>query len=390
MPGSSRSTARTAGRGGPASASGCRPWRRRSRRLALRRLRRLLRRRPRRAAGARPGRGRRPDHRGRPPRPHLDTWAEPIATDYRGVRVTTPPTEQLRARRARAPGDPRPGSSRRRRRRVRAGRRDRPGLDPPRHRGREARHGRPRRPPDRPGVPRRPGRAAARPGATPPTWPRGSTRAGPPGPRPRTNPRGGGTIYLATVDARGQRGQPDRVELPRASARAWSIRRPASTTRTGAATSASTRTTPTSWSRASGRSTRCCPGCCSGTGRAATRGSSPGRWAAMPSRRSTPSSCRPLVDGGVDVATAVARAALVRRAGRPLRAAGRRPPRAAPRAGRRRGARGARPPGHARRAVRQRTSAMSTRSNWSRAARRAGGSLAAATDPRSAGLPAVW
>ena len=56
-----------------------------------RRLRRLLRRRDRRAPGAR-ARGRRlRDHGSTTSRAHTSTWTEPIATDYRGVRVTTHP-----------------------------------------------------------------------------------------------------------------------------------------------------------------------------------------------------------------------------------------------------------------------------------------------------------
>ena len=57
-----------------------------------RRLRRLLRGRPRRAPGARawPTVGAL-DHGSRPSRPTPRTWGEPIAIDYRGVRVTTHP-----------------------------------------------------------------------------------------------------------------------------------------------------------------------------------------------------------------------------------------------------------------------------------------------------------
>ena len=37
----------------------------------------------------------------------------------------------------------------------------------------------------------------------PPSWPLGSIRGGPPARPPSTNPVGGGTIYLAVVDADG-------------------------------------------------------------------------------------------------------------------------------------------------------------------------------------------
>ena len=106
-PGSSRST-------GPHG----RPWRpgERVRLPALaatletpapRRLRRLLRRRPRRAAGTRPRRGRRPDHARRPARPHVDL--DRADRDRLPRRPGhDPPAEQLRARRARDPGHPGP------------------------------------------------------------------------------------------------------------------------------------------------------------------------------------------------------------------------------------------------------------------------------------------
>ena len=82
------------------------------------------------------------------------------------------------------------------------------------------------------------------------------------------------------------------------------------------------------------------------------------------------------------------RAAGRRRAGRVPRAAGRGVHRRRARAGRRRGPRPARP--RPRRASRSTAaSGTSTRSSWSTAARPAGGTLAAATDPRSFGLPAV-
>ena len=84
--------------------------------------------------------------------------------------------------------------------------------------------------------------------------------------RRRRNPRGGGTIYLAAVDARRQRGQPDRVELHGLRVGRASIPRPASTTRTAGSYFSLDPAHPERASRrASGRSTRCSPGCCSGT-----------------------------------------------------------------------------------------------------------------------------
>ena len=221
-------------------------------------------------------------------RAHTSTWGDPIGIDYRGVRATTHPPNSsgvvaleilgilaqfeppaveafgpagvadarwvhlgLEAAQARD-GRPRRATS------TDPEARDVPVADAPR----PARGSR-RSPPDRPAARRRPAVA--------------------------TNPPGGGTIFLATVDADGNavsliesnwagfgsgvvdpdtgihyqnRGSyfsldPDHAERPRA--------------------------------RASGRSTRCSPGCCSVTA-SPVRGSSSGRWAATPSRRSTPSS----------------------------------------------------------------------------------------------------
>ena len=95
--------------------------------------------------------------------PHRRPGPSRSAIDYRGRPGDDPPAEQLGDRRARAAGDPgqlRAAAGRG----VRPGRRHRPRLDPPRDRGGQAGHGRPRRAPDRSGVPRRPGRRAARPG----------------------------------------------------------------------------------------------------------------------------------------------------------------------------------------------------------------------------------
>ena len=90
-PGSSRSIGRTGGRGARASGSGCRPWPRRSRRSrgtgsmrsttgtsAERQARGL--------GGGRVARSLAADLAA-----HTSTWGEPIAIDYRGVRVTTHP-----------------------------------------------------------------------------------------------------------------------------------------------------------------------------------------------------------------------------------------------------------------------------------------------------------
>ncbi len=113
------------------------------------------------------------------------------------------------------------------------------------------------------------------------------TRAAPP--PPATNPLRRRHDLARGRRRRWQRGEPHRIRTTSGSARAWSTRTRASTTRTAAAISASIRRTPTSSPRASGRSTRCSPACCSVTA-TQVRGSSPGRWAATPSRRSTPSS----------------------------------------------------------------------------------------------------
>ena len=101
-------------------------------------------------------------------RDHTSTWGEPIAIDYRGVRVTTHPPNSSGIVALELLVDPGPlraavaGG-------VRTGRRDRSGLDPHRHRGVQAGHGRPRPLPDRPGVPGRPGRARCPIRPTPPT-----------------------------------------------------------------------------------------------------------------------------------------------------------------------------------------------------------------------------
>ena len=199
--------------------------------------------------------------------------------------------------------------------------RDDPGRAPPRP-GLRAHAGRPDRP-----APCRATRARHQPGRRRHGLPRGGRR-------------------------RRQRGQPDRVELPRVRLRAsWTLR-PGSTTRTGAATSASTQAIRTCSSRASGRSTRSSPGCCSGTG-------SPAPWVvagsmggdAQPQVHAQLVSA--LVDGGLDIRTAVTAPRWYVEPAGALRAAGRGPARAPARHRHRRGARGARPSGHARAAVRR-------------------------------------
>ena len=110
-----------------------------------RRLRRLLRRRPRRAPGARAWPP--PARRSRPPtsRATPSTGASRSRSTTAGVRVTTPPAQQLGRRRPRAAVDPRASSSRRRPAAFGPDGVTDPGLDPPRHRGRQAGDGRSRR-----------------------------------------------------------------------------------------------------------------------------------------------------------------------------------------------------------------------------------------------------
>ena len=91
------------------------------------------------------------------------------------------------------------------------------------------------------------------------------------------------------------------------------------------------------------------------------------------------------VDGGVDVATAVAAPRWFVEPARPLRATDRRPRGAALRAGRPRGARGEGPPGRADGAVRRQPRPRARDRAGRRRPARGGGSVAAATDPRSAG-----
>ena len=158
-------------------------------------------------------------------------------------------------------------------------------------------------------------------------------------PAAATNPPGGGTIYLAAVDADGQRGEPDRVELHGVRVGRASIRRPASTT-TNRGCYFSLDSGPPQRARAGQADAPHAAPRDAVPGRQPGRGSWPARWAAMPSRRSTPSSSSALVDGGVDVADRRRGAALVRRARRSLRsrrstsASSRATPRASPSAAR--------------------------------------------------------
>ena len=102
------------------------------------------------------------------------------------------------------------------------------------------------------------------------------------------NPPGGGTIFLAVVDRDG-----NAVSLIESNWAGFGSGVVDPTTgihyHNRGSYSASTPDTPTSWLPGSGRSTRCSPGCCSGTG-GPIRGSSSARWAATPNRRSMPSS----------------------------------------------------------------------------------------------------
>ena len=292
LPGSSRSTGRTAGRGGPASASACRRSRRRSSGSPTSGSTTSTTARSRSARPAALGGRRLGDHDAATCAAHTSTWTEPIATDYRGVRVTTHPPNSsgivaLELLNILEQFEPPPAGG------VRPD-----GVDAtPRwiHLGIEASK---LAMADRdahltdPELRRRPGRPAALARPTPPSSPGGSTRRArrcrPPRPRAARRrddlPRDG--------RRRRQRGQPDRVELHglRVGRRRSRDRDPLPEPRL--VLQPRPGRIRTSSRPASGRSTRCCPGCCSGPA-SGGRGSSPARWAATPSRRSTPRSCRP-------------------------------------------------------------------------------------------------
>ena len=107
-----------------------------------------------------------------------------------------------------------------------------------------------------------------------------------------TVPKGGGTIYLATVDGEG-----NAVSLIESNYMGFGSGVVDPDTgihyqNRGSFFSLDPVSRRTCSRPGSGRSTRCCRRCCSGRARPA-RGSSPGRWAATPSPRSTPRSCRP-------------------------------------------------------------------------------------------------
>ena len=99
----------------------------------------------------------------------------------------------------------------------------------------------------------------------------------------------GGTIYLAVVDAEGN--AVSLIQSGACPARACSTRRPGSTSRTAARRSPWTRRTSTSSSRASARPTRSCRACCSAPG-SDGRGWWRARWAATSSRSCMSRSCR--------------------------------------------------------------------------------------------------
>ena len=145
----------------------------------------------------------------------------------------------------------------------------------------------------------------------------------PPRRRPRPSRRGGGTIYLATVDAEGNAVSLIESNCWASGPASWT-RRPGSTTRTAARSSASTRPPERPRARQADAPHAAARRCCSG-GDERGRGSSPGRWAATPSRRSTPSSSRRWWTAGPTSRTAVAAPRWFVGAGRALRAAGRGP-----------------------------------------------------------------
>ena len=271
-------------------------------------------------------------------RDHASTWGEPIAVDYRGVRVTTHPPNSsgivaLEILAILAQLEP-PGPAG-----VRPGRGDRRRLDPRRDRGGQAGDGRSRRAPDRPGQPRHPGRAPARSGL------RGRAgRADRPAPRRRPGPCHEPVGWRHGLSRgrrrRRQRGQPHPVAVRDVRVGRRSTRTRGSSTRTAGSYFSLDPSTRTPSRRASGPLHTLLPGMLFRDGVAApwvVAGAAGGD--AQPQVHAQLVSA--LVDGGLDLPTAVVGAALVRRAGRALRPAGRGPPRTAPRGRDPRGARSA-------------------------------------------------
>ena len=113
-------------------------------------------------------------------REHRSTWGRPIATTYRGVRVTSHPPNSAASSRSRSSTSS--SGSRRRDGPLRRPRLDGPSVDPPPARGGQARLRRPGRPPHRSRGARHPGGPAALEGRT--RRPRGADRRPPRGPRP--------------------------------------------------------------------------------------------------------------------------------------------------------------------------------------------------------------